>query len=200
MATAAIHRRVEQQAAAAGETIAIEDAMRSLTYRELNAHANAVARELMASGFRRGRHAVVVLEPGPDLAIVLLAVLKAGGCYTWLTPSRACGWPRGVSMALGSTGGKDQREDRYVTLPLASRLETDVRPCPNLPVLTRGCDAATIVKDADGMPLVVTHAEVVGLRRHARRDARWRDGVLDLWVGLMAGATLTLVQAARAAA
>ena len=196
MATAAIHRRVEEQAAAYGEAVAIEDAGRSLTYRELNAHANAVARELMAGGFRRGRHAIVVLEPGSDLAIVLLAVLKAGGCYTWLAPSRACGWPRGVSMAVGCCRGEDQ----YVTLPIASRVETDARPSPNLPVLTRGSDAAAIVTGADGAPLVLTHSDVVGLHwEYASRDTRWHDGVLDLWVGLMGGATLTLAQAARAA-
>ena len=183
MVTAAIHRRVEEQVAACGDAIAIVDEGRSLTYRELNAHANDVARELMASGFRRERHAVVVLEPGSDLAIVLLAVLKAGGCYTWLAPSRACAWPRGVSLAVG----RQSRDDQYIALTLAPRAETDVRSCPNLPVLTRGSDAAVIVTRAGGASLVVTHADVVGLLgQYVPQGVRWRDGAaLDLWVGLM---------------
>src|SRR5688572_3058545 len=80
----AIHRFVEQHAAGRGDAVAVVDAERSVTYRELNQRANAVARHLMTGGFRRGAHAVVAMPCSADLAIVLLAVLKAGGSYAWI--------------------------------------------------------------------------------------------------------------------
>src|SRR6266550_511766 len=47
----AIHRIIEQRAAIHGDLTAIADAGVSLSYRELNQRANAVARHLIANGF-----------------------------------------------------------------------------------------------------------------------------------------------------
>ena len=41
-----------------------------------------MARQLMAAGFRRGMRAQVKMAPSVNLAVVLLAILKAGGCYS----------------------------------------------------------------------------------------------------------------------
>ena len=81
MRTSGVHRVIEEQAALNGDTPAIVDATRSLSYRELNRRANAVARCLIAHGFRRGGVATVNMPGCPELAIVCLAVLKAGGAY-----------------------------------------------------------------------------------------------------------------------
>ena len=59
MVCPAIHRLVEHRAAAGGEVLAYVDDSRTLTYGDLNMRANAVARALMASGFRRGAVAAV---------------------------------------------------------------------------------------------------------------------------------------------
>ena len=82
--THGVHRIVESHAATRGNAIALVGRDGTLTYRELNQRANALARHLIAQGFRRGSRAVVKMERCPDLAVVLLAVLKAGGAYTWL--------------------------------------------------------------------------------------------------------------------
>ena len=68
----AIHRIVEQRAAAGPERIAVVDGSDSLTYRDLNHRANAVARHLMAHGFRRGAHATVRMRRGTSLDVQVL--------------------------------------------------------------------------------------------------------------------------------
>src|SRR5688572_9621425 len=97
--TASIHRFIEQHAALRGDFSAIRDGDRAMSYRELNYAANAMARRLQSHGFRRGGHANVTLPLGMDLAIVLLAILKAGGSYSWSAPSSG-DEPSGVSFAV----------------------------------------------------------------------------------------------------
>ena len=55
----AVHRIIEANAAKSGDLPAIADTHITLSYRELNLRANAVARHLMANGFRRGSLATV---------------------------------------------------------------------------------------------------------------------------------------------
>jgi amino acid adenylation domain-containing protein len=61
-----------------------------LTYGELDARANRLARHLLASGAVAGREEPVGVcaERGPHLAVALLAVLKAGGVYLPLDPGQ----------------------------------------------------------------------------------------------------------------
>src|SRR5688500_16121832 len=99
MTPLSVNRVIERQSAMGGERIAIEAGDATLTYRELNHHANAVARHLISHGLRRGLDVVVHMERGPELAIVLLAVLKAGAACTWVDVRDANGrWPYGISV------------------------------------------------------------------------------------------------------
>nr|WP_260420864.1 amino acid adenylation domain-containing protein [Streptomyces netropsis] len=58
----------------------------TLTYGELNARANRLARHLAALGVRPGALAAVAVPRSVDLVVALLAVLKAGGAYLPLDP------------------------------------------------------------------------------------------------------------------
>src|SRR5688572_13348105 len=98
MCTMAIHRAIEEKAANQADTVAVADDYRSMTYRELNQRANAVARCLVAHGFRRGAVAIVNLPRSVDLAVASLGVLKAGGAYTWMQLDAS--WPRGISIEV----------------------------------------------------------------------------------------------------
>src|SRR5688572_33383101 len=75
-----VHRLIENHAALRGEAIALVDGESSCSYRDLNAAANVLARKLMNAGFRRGMCAHVSMPARVELAVVLLATLKAGGC------------------------------------------------------------------------------------------------------------------------
>jgi non-ribosomal peptide synthetase component F len=197
--TAAIHRLVEEQAASRVDADAVIGATEILTYRDLNSRANALARALMARGFHRGGHALVVLERGPELAVVLLAVLKAGGCYTWLEPSAAKGFaPRGVSIANGLSG-----DVRYTALDLES-LRSETHSSANLPVLMRASDVAVVMPAADASgDVLVPHASVTSLlEQRVPKRVQWGEepAAIDLWLGLMTGATITLADPLQAAA
>ncbi|SNT45953.1 non-ribosomal peptide synthase/polyketide synthase [Actinacidiphila glaucinigra] len=57
-----------------------------LTYAELNARANRLARLLVARGARPERRVAVMMDRSADLVVTLLAVLKAGAAYVPIDP------------------------------------------------------------------------------------------------------------------
>jgi amino acid adenylation domain-containing protein len=82
-----VHRRLEMQAGRTPQTVAIGASSSCLTYAELNARANRLARRLRARGV--GPEALVGLHVGRSEAMVvgLLGILKAGGAYVPLDPA-----------------------------------------------------------------------------------------------------------------
>jgi hypothetical protein len=184
-----IHRVIERHAATRGALVAVADRDRSCSYRELNFAANSLARHLIAQGFRRGGHACVRMARGIDLATVLLAVLKAGGSYTWSDPDQiGSSGPEGVSISTGVDGA----ETRYLHLDVTSLLSEQLSSCPNLPILTRGTDIACVLVDGDRPAVMVPHATITALQSQAvTHPTPWvgEPGAFDLWMALMAGTT-----------
>ena len=82
-----VHRRFEAQAAQTPEAVAIEHEAQSLTYAELNARANQLARQLRDADVGRERLVGICLERSIDMIMAVLAVLKAGGAYLPLDPA-----------------------------------------------------------------------------------------------------------------
>jgi hypothetical protein len=191
----AIHRRIECRAAANGQAIAIADEGRGVSYQELNAAANAMARRLMAAGFKRGMHAHVRMAPSGELAVVLLAILKAGGCYTW-TGNPECRPEPSIQI------GRSDSERRE--LPLGDVLPRGAAGGPNLPVITRETDIACLLERGAGeSPVAVPHGTVMAMASLAAGERLpWagEPGAFDLWVILMAGATAVVRQRQSAAA
>ncbi|MGW2461804.1 amino acid adenylation domain-containing protein [Streptomyces sp. NPDC001761] len=68
------------------DAVALTSGEQSLTYRELSAAANRLARHLKGLGVGPDTLVAVCLERGPDMVVGLLAVLKAGGAYVPLDP------------------------------------------------------------------------------------------------------------------
>ncbi|KPI10858.1 amino acid adenylation domain protein [Actinobacteria bacterium OK074] len=84
---------VEEQAATTPELAAVEYGTadgRALTYGELNARANALARRLAAHGVGPEHTVGIHLERSVEMVVGLLAVLKSGGAFVPLEPS----WPQ----------------------------------------------------------------------------------------------------------
>ncbi|HEU0016458.1 MAG TPA: amino acid adenylation domain-containing protein [Longimicrobium sp.] len=75
------HRLFEASARRGPDAPAAVFAGAALTYAELDARANRLARRLRARGVAAEGRVAVVMERGPELPIALLAVLKAGGAY-----------------------------------------------------------------------------------------------------------------------
>jgi len=197
----AVHRIIEAHAARAGDAPAIADAGITLSYRELNQRANAVARHLIAHGFKRGGLATVCQPRAAETAVVLLGILKAGGTYVLIDcgATSDASWPRGVSFAEKNDGD----EVRYRTVDIASALQQAPRSAANLPIVARESDVACVIADRDGSPRLVPHATIMSLQHRAASPlAEWSGeaGALDLWAGLLSGATVTLTAPALRAA
>ena len=80
------HEVFEEQARERPQEIAAVHGSRQLTYRELNARANRVARALLARGLTRERVVGAVTERTLDWMTAVLAIFKAGGAYLPIEP------------------------------------------------------------------------------------------------------------------
>ncbi|MEU1422774.1 amino acid adenylation domain-containing protein [Kitasatospora sp. NPDC005751] len=81
-----LHGRFEEQARQTPDAVAVRCGARELTYGELDARADRLARHLAAAGLEPGGRAAVALGRGTEVFVALLAVLKAGGAYVPLEP------------------------------------------------------------------------------------------------------------------
>jgi amino acid adenylation domain-containing protein len=78
------------QAAQTPEAIAVIAGTRELSYRELEARSNRLARHLRSLGVKPDTLVGIAMERTETLVVSLLAILKAGGAYVPLDP----GYPR----------------------------------------------------------------------------------------------------------
>lgn len=174
-----VHRIIEERAARHGDRPAISGAGVTVSYRELNQRANALARHLITDGLRRGAIAAVRLRRTPETAILLLAVLKAGGTYSLIDDECS-----------------DGEERRFLDVDVARVLGHSEQSSANLPIVARGSDVACVLQGRDGSPLVmVPHETITALRdKVVPRVVPWagEPSALDLWLALMTGATVTL--------
>ncbi len=65
----------------APESIALKYGTQTLTYQELDQHANQLAHHLIKSGLEKGDRVAIVLARSPEFIISVLASLKAGGVF-----------------------------------------------------------------------------------------------------------------------
>jgi amino acid adenylation domain-containing protein len=82
-----MHRLFEAQAARTPDTVAVAFEERSLTYGELDARSNRLARRLRALGVGPEVLVGLCVERSPEMVVALLGVLKSGGAYVPLDAS-----------------------------------------------------------------------------------------------------------------
>ena len=81
-----LHDLIEEQVARTPEAVAVKFENRQLTYRELNAKANQLARHLQNLGVGPDTLVGICVERSLEMVIGLLGILKAGGAYVPLDP------------------------------------------------------------------------------------------------------------------
>src|SRR2546428_12655095 len=84
---ACIPEVVSAQAAAEPDAVAVTAGAQVLTYRDLDARANRLARYLCSLGVRAGVPVGLCLPRSPDMEVAALGILKAGGAYVPLDPA-----------------------------------------------------------------------------------------------------------------
>ena len=84
------HELFEEQVARTPDAIAVVFEEDEVSYRELNASANRLARHLRGLGVERGSVVAIHMERSLDLIVAVLGALKARGACLALDPS----WPR----------------------------------------------------------------------------------------------------------
>src|SRR5690242_14554157 len=82
-----LHQLFEQQVRRTPKAIALESEADLMTYAELDAAAERLARRLRRSGVGVESRVGVLAERSPEMVVALLAVLKAGGAYVPLEPA-----------------------------------------------------------------------------------------------------------------
>jgi len=84
--TRSVHTRFEAGAARTPDATALVCGDTRLTYAQLNARANRLARYLQRQGVGQGTRVGVSLERSAEMIVAVLAVLKTGGAYVPLPP------------------------------------------------------------------------------------------------------------------
>ena len=101
-----IHTRFAEVAASTPDNAAVSWAGGTLSYRELDARANALAARLAARGVKRKPRWPSGFSAVPHYIVAMLAVLKAGGMCVPMEPGMP---PERVNSILRQTGAVDRR-------------------------------------------------------------------------------------------
>lgn len=147
--TPLVHQLFETQIESSLDHIAATDSLRSLTYGELNRHANQLASHLSALGVGPDTVVGVYLERPTDASITVLAILKAGGTCLPLDP--ACPNDHLTFMI----------EDAAASVVVTTKRLVDLQPIPNNDVRCVFLDenTASLAQESDQNPAPHIDAE-----------------------------------------
>jgi non-ribosomal peptide synthetase component F len=121
-----LHELVEASVARTPDAVAVSCGSEVLTYGELDARAETLARYLRSRGVRSEDRVALLLERSPQLLVAILAVLKSGGAYVPLDvayPVQRLEWllaDAGVKLVLS------EREVRERVFGAAWESQTEV--------------------------------------------------------------------------
>ncbi|MEU7827689.1 non-ribosomal peptide synthase/polyketide synthase [Nonomuraea sp. NPDC049129] len=209
-----------RQVAEHSERTAIVCGERVLTYAELDDRARRVGRTLTRAGVRRGDVVAVATSRSADMAVALLAVMRAGAAYLPVDP----GYPAArIEFMLGDARPvcvlTDEASARSLpphdlptlTVRAAAYASADVHPIAD--VAAGPGDAVSVVytSGSTGRPkAVVGTQEALANRllwaaqewgsgvRVAKSSLSFIDGTTELLGGLVAGATTVIADATEA--
>lgn len=216
---AVIHSVFERQVAESGEAVAVRCGEEALSYQDLNARANKLARHLQRLGIGPEELAALYLERGNEVIVAILGILKAGGAYVPLDPASP---PERLQCMLEDANPRVILTERKLASKLSAQgaavvcLDTDWafierESGENLGALLDDNAAAYVIytSGSTGKPkgVVVTHRNVVRLFRSTEHWFRFTEqdvwtlfhsfafdfSVWEMWGALFYGGRLVIV-------
>ncbi|MCF3119146.1 amino acid adenylation domain-containing protein [Streptomyces arenae] len=131
---APLHRLFEEQVRKTPNAPCVKDGTVTVTYRQLDRRANAVAWRLRESGVLTGDRVAVVARLSAGAVAAMLGVLKAGGVYVPLDPSYPAGRLAdmcrqvGVRAIVADRTSPDLPASRRVPVPHTAEHERELPP------------------------------------------------------------------------
>jgi amino acid adenylation domain-containing protein len=144
---ACLHELFEAQVERAPSAIAACYGGERLTYAELNARVNRLARRLRAFGVIPEVRVAICLDRSLDLVVAVLAVLKAGGAYVPIDPAAP---PMRIAFTL---------EDAEAPILVTREALLEMLPAQAARTLCLDRDAAQIALESTGNPSRLACAE-----------------------------------------
>jgi amino acid adenylation domain-containing protein len=211
---------VEAQVARSPDAVAIRFRDRQLTYRALDARANALAAKLVARGVRPDALVGVMVPRSLEMLVSMLAVLKAGGAYVPMDPA----YPRErLAWMMEDSGAKLALTTKALAPLLPPGVEAvDVEGWSEESARGPGCAAraanlayAIYTSGSTGKPkgVEIAHRSLVGFLESMKRapgltaedtlvavtSLSFDIAGLELWLPLVVGARIELVDRETAA-
>ncbi|WP_182300401.1 non-ribosomal peptide synthetase [Cohnella cholangitidis] len=116
-----VHQWVEEQAEERADKIAVAFDRTELSYGQLNARANQLARLLRERGVKPDNIVPISVDRSPAMIVGILAILKAGGAYLPIAPETPA---ERIRYVLEDSGAKWLlvKDDRFDAIPFDGEL------------------------------------------------------------------------------
>ncbi|MEL5322375.1 amino acid adenylation domain-containing protein [Serratia nevei] len=207
------HVLFEQWVQRTPDAVAVVNDRDSLSYAQLNAHANQLAHQLIAQGVRPGDRVATSLERSVSLVIAQLAILKAGAAYVPLDPHLPVARQAWI---IGDSGASlilcDRDIDREIAGEIACLRIDRLRQNPTHdPAVPRAGGAPVYImytSGSTGTPkgVMVTHQGILRLAINNRfasfergdrfafaANPAFDASTLEMWGALLNGASLAII-------
>ncbi len=196
---AGAHELFAAAAAAHPQRTAVSCGSRQLTFGELDRRANRLAHRLRRAGLQPEGPVAVCMARSPETIIALLAILKAGGCYTAVEAK----WPAprielvftdaGVAHAVADADWPGAWPQRRVTRVDPAEPGDEPAAAPDVPTHPERLAYVSYTSGSTGRPkgVAVSHRAVMRLIRQDQ-FIDWRPGAATLQFASLAFDASTL--------